>query len=154
MGRRESTGGSRVLAELIDKHGGAILSDLLQYYGIDLRDLFRKKAPLSPIFVLALIVNLPKEGAFYASRRGGQQYRGWTEDRYALADLIDSVRAGNHLFLLANRDPKKSKPATPKPYTRPDFLDTKTAAPKPGSFAAMVVAAKAALRKKKEAMNG
>lgn len=71
-----------------------------------------------------------------------------------LADLIDSVRVGNHLFVLAHRDPKKSKPADPKPYPRPQDLEPKKAAPKPGSFAAMVVAAKAALRRKKEAMNG
>lgn len=126
----------------------------MQYYGIDLRDLFRDDDPLSPRFVLALVINLTKEGAFFASRRGGQQYRGWTEQTYALAKLVDSVEAGNHLFTLAHRDPKKSKPKPPRPYPRPDDMEPQKAAPKPGSFAAMVVAAKAALRRKKEAMSG
>ncbi|QFP95510.1 tail assembly chaperone [Mycobacterium phage GaugeLDP] len=143
-------GGSRALAGLIDKYGGAILADLLQYYRVDLRDLFADEDPLSPRFVLALVLCLPKDGAFYAERRGGQQYRGWDEDRYALADIYDAVQAGNHILLLANRDPNKPKPKAPKAYPRPDDLEAKPAAPKPGSFAAMVVAAKTAARKRRE----
>ncbi|AGR46439.1 tail assembly chaperone [Mycobacterium phage Odin] len=148
--RETQLGGSRVLAELIDKHGGAILCDLLQYFRVDLRDLFRDEDPLSPRFVLALVLCLPKDGAFYASRRGGQQYRGWDEDRYALADIYDAVQANTHMFLLANRDPKKPKPKAPKSYPRPDDLEPHKAAHKPGSFAAMVVAAKKAARERRE----
>ncbi|QXO13302.1 tail assembly chaperone [Mycobacterium phage Trooper] len=142
-------GGSRALAELIDKFGGAILADLLQYYRVDLRDLFSEEAPLSPRFVLALVLCLPKDGAFYAARRGGQQYRGWDEDRYALANIYDAIQAGNHMFLMANRDKSKPKPKAPQAYPRPDDLE-KTTAPKPGSFAAMVVAAKKAARERRE----
>ncbi|AAC18466.2 tail assembly chaperone [Mycobacterium phage Lakes] len=141
-------GGSRALAELIDKFGGAILSDLSEYHGVDLRDLFRDEDPLSPRYVLNLVIHLPKTGAFYAERRGGQQYRGWDEDRYALADIYDAVQAGNHILLMANRDPKKPKPKAPKAYPRPDDFEKTT--PKPGSFAAMVVAAKKAAREKRE----
>ncbi|ASR86134.1 tail assembly chaperone [Mycobacterium phage BobSwaget] len=143
-------GGSRALAELIDKFGGAILADLLQYYRVDLRDLFSDEAPISPRFVLALVLCLPKDGAFFAERRGGQQFRGWDEDRYALADIYDAVQAGNHLFMMANRDPNKAKPKAPKPYPRPDDTKPKDTAPKPGSFAAMVVAAKKAARERRE----
>lgn len=110
--------------------------------------MFRDEDPLSPRFVLALVLCLPKDGAFYAERRGGQQYRGWTEDRYALADMYDAIQAGNHILLLANRDPKKPKPKAPKPYPRPDDLEKTT--PKPGSFAAMVVRAKKAARERRE----
>ncbi|MEI6001130.1 hypothetical protein H3V53_29295 [Paraburkholderia bengalensis] len=94
------------------------------------------------------MIHLPKTGAFYAERRGGQQYRGWDEDRYALADIYDAVQAGNHILLMANRDPKKPKPKAPKAYPRPDDFEKTT--PKPGSFAAMVVAAKKAAREKRE----
>ncbi|AMS01021.1 tail assembly chaperone [Mycobacterium phage ArcherNM] len=148
--RETQLGGSRVLAELIDKFGGAILADLLQYYRVDLRDLFSEEAPISPRFVLALVLCLPRDGAFYAERRGGQQYRGWDEDRYALADIYDAVQAGNHLFMMAHRDPNKAKPKAPKPYPRPDDMTPKNDAPKPGSFAAMVVAAKKAARERRE----
>ncbi|QNL30382.1 tail assembly chaperone [Mycobacterium phage SuperCallie99] len=148
--RETQLGGSRVLAGLIDKFGGAILADLLQYYMVDLRDLFSEEDPISPRFVLALVLCLPKDGAFYAERRGGQQYRGWDEDRYGLADIYDAIQAGNHILMLANRDPNKPKPQAPKPYPRPEDTEKKTAAPKPGSFAAMVVAAKKATRERKE----
>ncbi|AMW64104.1 tail assembly chaperone [Mycobacterium phage EvilGenius] len=148
--RETQLGESRALAELIDKFGGALLADLLQYYRVDLRDLFRDEAPLTPRFVLALVLCLPKDGAFYAERRGGQQYRGWDEDRHALADIYDAIQAGNHLFMMANRDPNKAKPKAPKPYPRPDDNKPKDAAPPPGSFAAMVVAAKKAARERRE----
>ncbi|AMS00924.1 tail assembly chaperone [Mycobacterium phage Loser] len=143
-------GGSRVLAELIDKFGGALLADLREYYQVDLRDLFSEEAPISPRFVLALVLCLPKDGAFYAERRGGQQYRGWDGQLNALADIYDVIQAGNHLFMLAHRDPNKAKPKAPQPYPRPDDIKTKDAAPKPGSFAAMVVAAKKAARERRE----
>ncbi|QDH47843.1 tail assembly chaperone [Mycobacterium phage Benvolio] len=148
--RETQLGGSRALAELIDKFGGALLADLLQYYRVDLRDLFRDEDPLTPRFVLALVLCLPKDGAFYAERRGGQQYRGWDEDRHALADIYDAVQAGNHILMMVNRDPNKPKPKAPKPYPRPDDNKPKDAAPPPGSFAAMVVAAKKAARERRE----
>lgn len=145
-----SAGGSRVLAELIDKHGEAILSDFEHYYpNVDLLDLFAEESPLSPRYVLSLIIWLPTDTALAASRRGGPQFRGWDEDRYALVTLVNEMRAGNHLTLLVNRDPKKgSKPKPPEPFPTPDSK-TKTPAPKPGSFAAMVVAAKKAAARRR-----
>ncbi|QLF84588.1 tail assembly chaperone [Mycobacterium phage Gail] len=146
-------GGSRVLASLIDKHGEAILSDLLHHYQLDLRLLWSEEAPLSPRYVLALIMQLPTDGAFYASRRGGIQFRGWDADRYALVAAVNALRANNHILTVVNRDPAKPKPKPPEPFPTPDS-DTKSA-PKPGSFAHMIVAAKRAhrLRKEKE-LNG
>ncbi|ALA48133.1 tail assembly chaperone [Mycobacterium phage Phlei] len=143
-------GGSRVLAELIDKYGEAILCDLLQYYRVDIRDLFREEDPLSPRYVLALVLNLPKDGAFHAARRGSREYRGWDEDRYALVALVNEMKANNHLFTLAHSDPKKRKPKPPEPFPTPD-TETKPQAPKPGSFAGMLIAAKKAARQRREA---
>lgn len=78
---------------------------------------------------------------------------GWDAERYALVAAVDALRAGNHIQLMVNRDPAKAKPKAPEPFPTPD-QDIKKAAPKPGSFAAMLVAAKAAQRRKKELSRG
>lgn len=97
---------------------------------------------------------LPDTSALYASRRGGQKFIGWDADRYALVSIANAARAGNHLTLMVNRDPKKGRtPKAPEPFPTPD-LEVKSKAPKPGSFAAVVASMMAAQRKKKELMNG
>lgn len=151
MDGRKPTGGSKVLASLIDEHGEAILSDLLRYYGVDLRDLFSDERTLSPRYVLALTVHLPSDGALYASRSGGPQFRGWDVDRYALVALVNAQRASNHIQLMINRDPKKPKPKPPEPFPTPGD----TAKPKhaPGSFGSIAASMLAAQRKKRETLN-
>ena len=99
------------------------------------------------------MLHLPTEGAFFASRRGGQQYRGWDVDRYALVSLVNAQRAGNHILLMVNRDPKKSKPKPPEPFPTPDS-EEQSRTPKPGSFAAVAASMLAAQRRKKELMSG
>lgn len=152
MGVGYPTGGSRVLAELIDEHGEAILSDLLHYYQVDLRDLFAE-VPLSPRYVLSLITWLPTDSALQASRRGGHQFVGWDIDRYGMVAAINELRAANHLTLSINRDPKKARPRAPQPFPIPDKLTKKTTY-KPGSFGAVAASMFAAQRRKKELMNG
>lgn len=152
MGWGVAAGGSRVLAELIDKHGEAILSDLLHYYRVDLRDLFSGDGSLSPRYLLALIFQLPTDGAFYASRQGGIQFRGWDAGRYALVAQVNAQRATNHILMMVNRDPKRSKPKPPEWFPTPDESD-KPKAHKPGSFAAIAASMLAAQRKKRELMN-
>jgi hypothetical protein len=83
------------------------------------------------------VKNLPIDSAFYAEVRGGQQFRGWGEDRYMTARLIDSIRALTYLFICANTDPKKKRPEPPDPHPTPDGLKVKKPA-KSGSFAATV----------------
>lgn len=138
---------------MIDKHGEAILSDFLHYYRVDLRDLFSRSGGMSPRYVLALIMGLPSDGAFYASRRGGQEFRGWDASRYALVALVNAQRATNHILLRVNRDPKKAKPKPPEMFPTPDS-EIKSKAPKPGSFAAVAASMLAAQRKKRELRNG
>lgn len=147
-----AAGGSRALAELIDKHGEAILANLLSEYGVDLRDLFSEENPLSPKYVLSLIIQLPTNGAFYASRRGGIQFRGWDPKMYALVAGVNALKVNNYILACANRDPKKPKPPLPEMFPTPD--DNKSNAPKPGSFAAIAASMMAAQRKKKELLNG
>lgn len=154
MDGRVSVGGSRVLAGLIDEYGEAILSDLLLYYRVDLRDLFSDEASLSPRYALALIVHLPLDGAYYAARRGGQQYRGWDMDRYALVALVNAQRATNHILMMVNRDPKKAPPKPPEPFPTPDLEQQKANAQKPGSFAAIAASMMAAQRQRREKAHG
>ena len=126
---------------------------MLHYYRVDLRDLFSDEDPLSPRYVLSLILNLPTNGAFYASRRGGQEFRGWDIDRYAMVAMVNAKRATNHILMMVNRDPKKPKPKAPEPFPTPDE-GKKANAPKPGSFAAIAASMMAAQRRKRELMNG
>lgn len=136
---------------MIDKHGGALLSDLWHYYGIDLRDIFSDDNPLSPRFVLSMIFGLPLDLEFNASQRGGKHYRGWGPAEYALADIATSHRATNYMYLSAHIDPKKSKkPTEPKPFPIPDDVDDKKPKKKPNLFSQMVGSMIATSRRKKK----
>jgi hypothetical protein len=119
---------------------------------VDLRDLFSSESPLSPRYVLALILHLPADGAFYASRRGGQEFRGWDVDRYALVSLVNAQHANNYILTMVNRDPKKPKPKPPEPFPTPGDKDKPN--PKPGSFALVAASMMAAQRRKRELLNG
>ncbi|APD20993.1 tail assembly chaperone [Mycobacterium phage LeoAvram] len=143
------TGGSAELAGLIDRYGEHLVPDLKHYYGIDLRELFSEANPLSPQYVLIHIKHLPIESAFVAAIRGGQEFRGWNADRYALAAIINSIRAGNYMFVMANSDPRKGKPPLPSPWPVPqeNKAEKKYA---PNSFAGIVAAQVIAARKRKQ----
>jgi len=137
--RGNPSGGSAALADLIDEHGEAIVSDLLHYYRVDVRELFSDSSPLSPRYVLSLITHLPTEGALYASYRGGPKFRGWDAGRYALVAQVNAQRATNHILTLVNRDPNKTAPDLPDPFPTPDDDGTTSSpSPAPGSFAAVV----------------
>ena len=103
--------------------------------------------------MLSLILHLPTDGAFFASRRGGQQFRGWDAGRYALVAQVNAQRATNHILTMVNRDPKKAKPKPPEPFPTPDVTD-KPKTHEPGSFAAIAASMVAAQRRKRELMNG
>lgn len=121
MDGRYAAGGSAVLAELIDEYGGALISDFLHYYRIDLRDLFRNEGDMSPRWVLNLITGLPMELEYHSQKRGGKKFRNWGPSTYALADIATSMRSIVYLYLCAHIDPKKSKkPAEPQPFWIPD----------------------------------
>lgn len=153
MDGRNSTGGSRVLAGLIDEHGEALICDLLQYYRVDLRDLFSESEPLSPRFVLCLVLNLPTDSAFYASRMGGREYRGWDASRYALVGLYNAQNINNHILATVNRDPKRPKPKPPEPFPTPD-QGAKRNQGNSNKFASTAASMLAAQRRKKELMSG
>lgn len=145
-----ASGGSAQLAVLIDKYGEFLLPDLKHYYDIDLRDLFSEVRPLSPRFVLAHIKNLDYDSAFVAESRGGQHFRGWDEGRYMEAAKINLAKAANYLFILANTDPKKSRPKPPEAWPIPDAQEKKKRADAPGSFGFISKDLLARAKKRKE----
>lgn len=106
MGGAREGGGSFALAELIDKHGSALLSDFQAYYQLELGQVVLDR---SPDYVLALIEGLPDNLAFAAAMRGGRQFRGWGQDRNMLADLWDLTAA------VGMAGSKKKPPKFPRP---------------------------------------
>jgi hypothetical protein len=95
---------------------------------------------------LALIVGLPADSAYAASVQGGSQFRGWDAKTYAQVATVNALRSLTHLFLLANSNPKKSKPKPQDPFPTPhDDVRKKQKKHGPGSFAAIA----ASMMKKK-----
>ncbi|AGK87503.1 tail assembly chaperone [Mycobacterium phage HINdeR] len=143
-------GGSIELADLIDRYGGCILADLQLHYGVDLRDLFSEDNPLSPRYVLTLLRYMPDDSATFAEMRGGQEFRGWNEDRYQNTAMVDAIRGLLYAFILAHTGKNSRKPAAPEPWPTPDRKNRKERQKKtPGSFYRMVAAQVAKKRKKK-----
>lgn len=136
-------GGSRGLAELIDEYGEHLAADLLEVYGVDLRDVLVPESRLTPQLVLVLVRGLPESSRFVAERRGGQEFRGWDTDRYALAATVNAVRALQWTYIAAH---SKSKPKPPDPFPIPDHLKRKKHVGSK-SFAAIAAAKMSAARK-------
>lgn len=130
MGGIHPTGGSYALGQLIDDYGALIAADLFEVYHVDLRDVYRDGS--SPRWWLNLIIQLPASSRFYAERRGGPQFRGWDETRYALAAAVNSIRALQFTYVAAH---SKRRPTPPKPFPIPD--DVRKRNDGPGSFAFM-----------------
>ena len=136
-----SGGGSRGLAELVDEFVEHLCADLLEVYGVDLRDLFHPTRPLTPLFLLALIRGLPDDCRFNAQRRGGQEFRGWDASRYAAVATVNAVRALQYTYVAAH---SKSRPKPPEPFPIPDAPARERG---PGSFAFIAAQKLAAARK-------
>jgi hypothetical protein len=97
-------------------------------------------------------LHLPIESAFVAQQRGGDQFRGWGQDRYMMARLIDQTAIGNWMFLSANSDPDGRKPEMPDPFSLPDDIERKKKLQdKPGSFAFITKTLLAKAKKRKAA---
>jgi hypothetical protein len=121
----------------------------LEYYRVDLRDVFDPVRPLSPLYLLVLIRGLPEGSRFNAERRGGQQFRGWDSGRYAAVAVVNAVRALQWTYVAAH---SKSKPKAPEPFPIPD-MSVRKKSNGPGSFAFVAAAKLAAVRKAKAVLN-
>lgn len=84
-------------------------------YGLDLRDTLWGENPMGARRLLTLVSWLPTESATQLLIRG---YR-WTQEDELLATAIDQLQLGNHYFLSAHIDSKKTKLPDPKPFPRP-----------------------------------
>jgi hypothetical protein len=108
-----TAGGSRQLLQLIDEHGSAILADLKRYYGVDLRELWREAATLTPRYVLWLVEHLPADSATYAAMKGGPEFRAWTIEAFLLAQTVNLLAGANHQR--AGKRMRKMPIVPPKP---------------------------------------
>lgn len=142
-------GGSVGLAQLIDQYGEHLAADLLEFYDVDLRDIFRPEARLTPLYLLVLIKGLPEGSRFNAERRGGQEFRGWDASRYAAVATVNAVRALQWTYIAAH---SKSRPSPPQLFPIPD--DSVRRNEGPGSFAYIAAQQIAAARRKDRAANG
>lgn len=148
MAGGDPAGGSAELARLIDKAGEELLFDFRHYLGIDLLDVLRPGSGLTPRLALAYARQMPLGSATVAALRGGAEYRGWDQDRYMTADLIDLLNTSIYVTVAAN---SKKKPKQPEPYTRPGANKRQE---KANSFRAMAAARLAALKQRKANSNG
>jgi len=123
-----------------------LAGDLREYYGVDLRDLFRDNNRLTPLYLLSLIRGLPMESRFNAERRGGQQFRGWDAGRYIDVATVNAVRALQWTYVAAH---SKNKPKAPEPFPIPDKT-VRRRDKGPGSFAFIAAQKIAAARRKAE----
>lgn len=133
----DSIGGSVWLGQLIDEFGEYIACDLTETYGIDLRDIFREDSDMSPRWLLSHIKNLPLGSRYYSEQRGGQQFRGWDESRYAAVATVNAIRALQYTYITAH---SKKRPKMPEMFPVPEkeIVQKKVT---PNSFAAMAAAA-------------
>lgn len=134
-------GGSRELGQLIDEYGEQLAADLLEVYGVDLRDIFNPKSRLTPLWILVLVKGLSEGSRFVAECRGGPEFRGWDAGRYAQVATVNAVRALQYTYITAHA---KSRPKPPDSFPIPD---KKIRQQSSNSFAAMAAAQMTAGRK-------
>lgn len=58
-------------------------------------DLIADHPTSSPTWWLAIIKQLPLEGAFFAAVQGGPEFRGWTVEAYVDSYIFDAVQVSN-----------------------------------------------------------
>lgn len=104
--------------------------------GIDIIDVINGTGNVSPARVLRVLSALGEDSAYWSAVRGGQDFRGWDYDRYAVTAQVDLLQ--NILFvLLKSNGAKKAKPPEPLPTPGENRKRSKGQ----NMFAAMTVAA-------------
>ena len=68
-----------------------MVADLRFYYGIDLVDVVRGNGP-PPKLVLALAGRLPDTSKTLALQAGGDDFFGWGQDRYLMAQIFNAIQ--------------------------------------------------------------
>lgn len=122
---------------MLDEYGGEITSDLLRFYGVDIRDLFTGQ--ITPRRCLALVENLPIESATYSKRlaEGERASMGWDRNSYLLADVVDVLQSLHTTLARVNAsNPKRVK--DPDPYNRPGQKERDRKAKSSNPFASVL----------------
>lgn len=112
-----------------------MIADFREYYNISFTDVLKFDGSL-PVWEAAVLARkLPPSSRTVAAQQGGEEYWGWTLDRYMLAAIVDALNASNYMYLSAN---SKKKPKAPKPVPRPGDEERKRQQKENNPFAVMV----------------
>jgi hypothetical protein len=102
------------------RHSEELETDLLMHFnGIDLKDFWTGKLSLRRLAILIHRL-LKMHGRSAVSEAVLGEQASWSNIEYMLADIRDSIEAGNYFFLSAHRDEKKPMPEF-KMYPRPGW---------------------------------
>ncbi|MFC4117537.1 hypothetical protein [Nonomuraea zeae] len=98
-------------------HPHELEADLLQYFGVDLLDYWRRKLSFRRLCVLVLrLLAMPGQSSL-AEAKWGEQAR-WGYREHLLADIVDRLNVANWLTAEVNRA-SGSTNAFPEPHPRP-----------------------------------
>lgn len=103
------------MARLIREHGDALHADWQRFYGLRLMESLYELH--SPDELVAMVMWLPDDAAFWASKKGGPEHKGWTVDRILAVLQLEAAQWHRHDFVVANskRNSSIEKPA-PIPF--------------------------------------
>lgn len=96
---------------MLIKHSDELEADLLMHFGLDLGDFWSGGLSLRRLKVLIFRL-LKMHGLSAVCEAVLGEQASWSNVEYMLADLRDSIEAGNYLFLSAHRS---------EDYVMPDF---------------------------------
>lgn len=106
-----------LVAQVVIKHSAELETDLLMHFRIDLCDFWTGALSLRRLKILIhRLLRMHGQSAVSESVLGEEA--AWSNIEYMLADLRDSVEAGNYLFLSAHRSEEYQMPDF-KSYPRP-----------------------------------
>lgn len=107
-------------------------------WGIDIRDLWIEGSGLTPRKVLVRLSLLDDSSAYWAAKRGGAKFRGWTTERYTNYLTIDLLQYILYTLQKANGAKNVKKPdALPRPDNKKETAKKRGQ----GMFAAQALAA-------------
>ncbi len=106
-----------LVAQVLIRHSDELEADLLMHFGIDLTDFWTGALSIRRVKVLILRL-LAMHGRSALSEAYLGEQASWSNEAYILADVRDSIEAGNYLFLSAHKSDGYKMPDF-KPYPRP-----------------------------------
>lgn len=121
-----------LVAQVLIRHSDELEADLLMHFGIDLCEFWAGgKLSLRRLRVLILRL-LAMHGQSAVSEAYLGEKASWSNEAYIMADIRDSIEAGNYLFLSAHKSEGYKMPDF-QPYPRPglDFSQLVTKSDEP-----------------------